>query len=533
MRSMRLCRIGLMGLGLSGGWAFAARADIPIRAVRLASGLIRPVYVTQAPGDATHLYIVEQRDANVTGHIRVFDMTTNTVSPTPFLSIDRLTNGNEQGLLGLAFHPSYASNGSLYVNYTDGTGTTQIRRYQRSASNPLVADTPTNVMSISQPQTNHNGGWMGFGPKDGYLYIASGDGGNGNDTGTGHTATIGNAQDLTNLLGKVLRVDVDGDDFGSDTARNYAIPKGGTDKPVKNPFYDNPSYPTAKPEIWHYGLRNPWRNSFDRKTGDMYIGDVGQDNYEEVDFQAGSSSGGTNYGWRFREGFHATPTVTTPPPPGFTYTDPILEYGRSLGVAVTGGYVYRGTENPAFEGTYIFGDYGSAKIWTTKYSGTGVATTRLIQNPQGSPAVNIPVYVDGVISSTTTIRSVSSFGEDAAGRLYITDLAGGEVFRLLVPLPGDANWDRLVDHSDFVALWNNFAPGVTGKTWTQGDFNDDGRVDFTDWQILERNLGRTMALPSEVPLFGEGAAVPEPAAWGLCTILFLLNLQRRGARDTM
>ena len=253
---------------------------------RVASGLAHPVFLTTPPGDFDRVFIIEQH----TGRIRILDLASGIVQPTPFLTVTGLSGGGERGLLGLAFHPNYANNGFFYVNIT--VPATRILRYSVSIGDPDVADpaSQTSILEIEQPQENHNGGWIGFGP-DGYLYIATGDGGASNDSGTGHTPAIGNAQDLTSLLGKILRLDVDGDDFPYDANRNYSIP-------ALNPFVGI----AGNDEIWAYGLRNPWRPSFDRLTGDLYIADVGQGACEEINLQLAESSGGENYGWRLREG---------------------------------------------------------------------------------------------------------------------------------------------------------------------------------------------------------------------------------------
>jgi hypothetical protein len=336
----------------------------------------------------------------------------------------------------------------------------------------------------------------------------------------GHTPNMGNAQDLTKLLGKMLRVDPTADDYPTDATRNYAIPKGGAGQPPKNPFYNDPAHPTARPEIWDFGVRNPWRNSFDRKTGDLYIGDVGQGQREEIDFQPANSAGGLNFGWRIMEGNISGPGINDPGhAPLNTLTPPIFDYnhGSDAGIAVTGGYVYRGSENPALDGTYIFGDYARAKIWAVKYSGTGTATPTLIHNPAAGLRIKT---ADG-----STIDSISSFGEDAQGNLYITELGtsetSGELFRLIPALPGDANGDWVVDIKDFKALYDHYAPNVLGKTWANGDFNDDGIVDFSDFQIFEQNFGRSYPFAS-VPV---GAAVPEPSA--LAAVLMSLVLFKR------
>ena len=510
--------------------ASSARADVPLRAQRVAAGLSQPLFVTAPANDNDRLFIVSKADTSSTASIRILNLTNNTINNTPFLTIPNLYTQSESGLLGLAFHPEWGQAGSpnkdyLYVNVTVpggafGVSQSQVRRYTRSATNPNAADPNSMqvVLTYDQPQANHNGGWMGFSPKDKYLYVATGDGGNFNDTGTGHTPGIGNSLDTNKLLGKMLRLDVNGDDFTADANRNYAVPRGGGGQPPKNPFAaaagstDNPA---GADEIWAYGLRNPWRNSFDRKTGDLWIADVGQDVLEEINFQAAASTGGQNYGWRAKEGTRLTGLTAATP----DMVDPVHEYGRTLGRSVTGGYVYRGPENKALEGAYLFADYGSSRIFSLRYNPDtrSVYDFRELQNAvAGGP--RIPT-LDG-----STMDSIASFGEDAQGRLYVVDI-GGEIFRLVPPVPGDANLDRTVNDADFRTLYANFAPFVTGKTWSQGDFNDDHIVNFTDYQILERQFGQTVPFGT----LPEGAAVPEPASAALlfASAALLLNRRRR------
>ncbi len=394
-------------------------------AERVASGLQTPVFLTAPPGDTTRVLIVEQH----TGAIRILRLSDRTLLPTPFLTVPGVSLGNEQGLLGLAFHPDYAINGFFYVDYTNPD--TQVVRYQVSLD-PNVANpaSATPVLSIDQPQPNHNGGWIGFGPDD-LLYLASGDGGGSDDDDTGHTALTGNGQDITdNLLGKILRIDVDGDDFPADPARNYAIPP-------TNPFTNA----TGDDEIWAYGLRNPWRVSFDRTTGDLYIGDVGQGSCEEIDVQPAASPGGENYGWRLREGLIATPTggVGGPRPPGaidpiFNYPHPGANCGGPdhgsafTGFAAVGGYVYRGPV-AALSGRYFFADYITAQVWSLVWDGSlpadGSNFTDLTDHSTD------PLWAPDVGS----LGQISSFGEDAAGNLYVLDL-DGEVFLMPEPAGG-------------------------------------------------------------------------------------------------
>jgi len=244
---------------------------------QIATGLDRPVFATSAPGDSDRLFVVEQHSAE----IKIVDLSTNTVSGT-FLNLPGgVSTGNEQGLLGLAFHPNYDTNGLFYVNFTDNNGVTQVQEFTRQTADIADASSARNILSITQPFSNHNAGWIGFG-QDNLLYVATGDGGGAFDP-------QGNSQDITNnLLGKILRIDIDADDFGTDPSRNYAIPDS-------NPFVGQ----TGDDEIFAYGLRNPYRNSFDRQTGDLYIADVGQGQREEIDVLLSGTSG-QNYGWAER-----------------------------------------------------------------------------------------------------------------------------------------------------------------------------------------------------------------------------------------
>jgi len=375
---------------------------------RIASGLSRPVYATTPVGDVNRLFVVEQ----YTGRIRIINLADNSINATPFLEINGLPTNSERGLLGLAFHPQYAINGFFYVYYTASNGDSIVEEFARSAGDPDLADIGSRrlVLQLTQPQANHNGGWIGFDASDGYLYIALGDGGGSNDRDL-HTPGIGNAQDITdNLLGKILRIDVDGADaYPVDDDRNYAIPPD-------NPFVNAP----GDDEIWVYGLRNPFRASFDRMTGDLYIGDVGQNQREEVNFQSADSSGGENYGWRPREGTIATPTGGVGAECPEDALDPIFESDHDDGPfarrVVTGGYVYRGPI-ASLAGLYIFADYQSGgAVWSLRFDGDGCTQLR---NWTGNAAID---------PNAGTIGNISSFAEDAMGNLYIVDL-GGEIFR--------------------------------------------------------------------------------------------------------
>ncbi len=398
-------------------------------AIRVASGLSLPVFATAPPGDFDRLFIVQQG-----GQIRILNLKTGLMNATPFLSASNLQTGGEQGLLGLAFDPDYATNGKFYVKCTApggafSSGISQIRQYQVS-SNPDLADTtPANIkimLSYDQPQTNHNGGWIGFSSRpddDHNLYIATGDGGNGNDFGTGHIEPGGNAQNNTTLLGKMLRIHVD------PATGTYTIPP---DNPNPSPS------PQPRREIWLLGLRNPFRDSFDRATGRMLIGDVGQDSREEIDVQQPTNpGGGENCGWRDREGFiqnpaYPTPTASPTPTPNPPRVNPIFDYPHSTGRTVIGGYVYRGTQFSGLQGVYIFGDYlgpsgGSAKVFSMNYDGTTATNFQDITDQL------FPIPTSG---GSVSLTNLSSLGEDAAGELYFTDIGNGNVYKLSPMLVG-------------------------------------------------------------------------------------------------
>ena len=346
----------------------AARPAFTLGVEAVASGFVRPTYLTHAGDD--RLFVVEQP-----GRIRI--VRGGRVLDAPFLDIGAKVNSraNEQGLLSVAFDPAYTSSGLFYVNYTrQPDGATVVERY-RVSDNPDAADPNSGevLLSIDQPEANHNGGQLQFGP-DGHLYIGMGDGGGGGD----RHGTIGNAQDDTALLGKMLRMDVRSGDVS----------------------------------IWAKGLRNPWRFSFDRATGDLYIADVGQNAYEEVNFQSASSAGGENYGWRILEGLHCYNPQENCDGAGLTL--PVAEYSHDSGCSVTGGYVYRGRAYPWLEGLYVFADYCSGMVWSLERSAPG----------------------EWVMTEVLEVRvTVSSFGEDAAGELYLAGHNEGAIYRLTSASP--------------------------------------------------------------------------------------------------
>jgi len=298
------------------------------------------------------------------------------IQGTPFLDLrDRVnTNGSERGLLGLAFDPNFAQTGDFYVDYTGAGGDTFVSRFHTDpGSNRTDPSSEQNLLHIKQPYANHNGGHLAFGP-DGYLYIGMGDGGSGGDP-------QGNGQNLGVLLGKLLRIDVNNGD-------PYAIPPD-------NPFVNQPD---ARPETWAYGLRNPWRFSFDSTTGDLYIGDVGQNQWEEIDFQPAGDPGGQNYGWSIREGFHEYKGQAA------GLIDPVVEYSHSDGCSVSGGVVVRDPDLPAWQGVYLYGDFCSGSVWG------------LLRQPDGS-------WLNNRLFQTSA--AISGFGVDAAGHVYMIDHSGG------------------------------------------------------------------------------------------------------------
>ena len=354
--------------------------QIPVALQQVASGLRFPLYLTAPPGDA-RLFIVEKG-----GAIRV--VTNGALLPTPFLDLSgKISGGAEQGLLGLAFDPAYATNGRFIVHYTDVSGNTTVSSYHVSAGDPDQAD-PTSegvLLTVEQPFSNHNGGQILFGP-DGMLYIGLGDGGSEGDPG-------GRGQSLADLLGDVLRLDV-----GSGTG--YTVPPD-------NPFVGQAG---ARPEVWSYGLRNPWRFSFDAATGDLYIADVGQDAWEEVDVvtAAGGAGRGANFGWNVMEGRHCFSGSTCDTS---RFTLPVLEYSHASGCSISGGYVYRGAAIPALQGHYFYADYCSG--WVRSFR---------LQDGQAVDQAQWPTLAPG--------GQVPSFGQDAAGELYVMN-AGGQVFRIV------------------------------------------------------------------------------------------------------
>lgn len=413
----------------------AAEAQAPLTTELVVQGLTSPTDVAAAPGDNTRLFVVQRG-----GQVRVIE--NDVLLATPFLDIDPIVqSGGEQGLLGIAFHPDYQNNGRFFLNYTTNGGATRVSEFAVTAdpnvASPTVVQT---IAAISQDFSNHNGGCIQFGP-DGMLYVGMGDGGSGNDPNN-------RAQTLSQRLGKMLRYDVD-----------LPIPF----IPADNPFVGTPGVPG---EIWMLGLRNPWRFSFDRMTGDLWIGDVGQGQREEIDFiPAGTGSGG-NLGWRCLEGTRCTGLS------GCSCTDtslipPIQEYTHSGGnCSITGGYVYRGAAIPSLQGTYFYADFCSNKIWSLEYDG-----------------MNVQNFVDRTLElrpqTGGSITGISTFGEDGDGEMYIATLSG-RLYRIIeeppaceatnfcTPLPTAQGFPALIGSGGSTEIGNNdftlFASGVpTGQ----------------------------------------------------------------------
>lgn len=385
---MRALMMALLGVILTGcdGWSLVVGSSTSppppqwvaaFPRLPLLSGLVG---LHQAPGDSATFYALRK-----SGQIVRFSNQSTASSVALVLDVSaRVLDSGESGLLGLAFHPQFASNGRLYLYYTGGSPlTSYLSRFVRRGDGSFHASDEEILLTVAQPFANHNGGQLAFGP-DGYLYLALGDGGSGGDP-------FGNAQNTNVLLGKILRLDVDG-------AAPYAIPPD-------NPFASG----GGRPEIWAYGLRNPWRFAFDRVTGELWAGDVGEDQYEEID----TIRRGGNYGWAIMEGAHCFNSATCNTT-GLIL--PVFEYTHSEGCSVTGGYVYRGNALSALQGRYLFTDFCSAKVWTLLPLAGGAVQVGMLDTLLGSP---------------------SSFAEDQAGELYALNLAGSAGANIYKLVPGD------------------------------------------------------------------------------------------------
>ena len=390
------------------GSVAATDATAQLRSQVYVVGLATPLGFAQDPSNPSVQYVVQQA-----GRIRVIK--DGVLQGTDFLDLSTsVSSSGERGLLGLAFPPDYAQTGRFYVNFTNLDGHTVVARFKRSA-NPFVADPgsrfdlrwggASGLPYIEQPYANHNGGTLAFGP-DGYLYIGMGDGGSGNDP-------LHLAQNPQPLLGKFLRLDVD---VADSHPSGYVVP-------ADNPFVDGDPIEAA-PEIWSFGLRNPWKFSFDDPafggTGALIIGDVGQGSWEEINYEP-PNRGARNYGWRNREGAH--PNVGSLPPAYMPLTDPIHEYDHSAGRSITGGYVYRGQALGTFyEGRYFYADFSLGRVWSIALA---------VSPSSGEASVSSIIEHTVELGGTAQLGNISSFGQDADGELYIVNYSGGTVLRLL------------------------------------------------------------------------------------------------------
>jgi len=429
---------------------------LELKSERIASGLSQPVFLTSAPGDNYRLFILEQYSG------KILILKNGLILPLPFLDLNVLiSKTGERGLLGLAFHPDYNANGHFYVNYTNTQGNTVVARYTVSG-NPDIADISSSqtVMTIDQPFENHNAGMLAFGP-DGYLYIATGDGGSGGDPGD-------RAQNGGLLLGKMLRIDIDG-------GIPYAIPPD-------NPFVDSVD---ILDEIWALGLRNPWRFAFDSRNGDLYIGDVGQNEWEEINVRPFTGIGGDNYGWRCYEGSNPFNTTGCGSPSDYIF--PVHEYNHTSGdCSVTGGYVYPGCAMPDLEGVYFFGDFCSGRIWSFRYDNGTISefTDRTAElAPGGGLAIDL----------------ISSFGVDAAGEMYIVDYSDGEIYKILpadgasqcATECGDTDGNGSISLLDITFLINYlYKGGPAPAVPAQADVNGSGEINILDVSYLVGYLYR-------------------------------------------
>jgi glucose/arabinose dehydrogenase len=461
----------------------------------------RPVGIYHAGDGTNRLFVVSQQ-----GQIRVFDNSESTTTSDVFLDIsDMVLYGGEQGLLGLAFHPNFGSNGFFYVDYTaDNPRRTVIARYTVSQGNPNQGDENSEqiILEVQQPYANHNGGQIAFGP-DGYLYVALGDGGSGGDPS-------GNGQNRSTLLGSILRIDVDSPSNG----KNYGIP-------ADNPFVGNAQ--GYREEIWAYGLRNPWRFSFDPITDWLWAGDVGQSSREEIDI----IENGGNYGWNIMEG-----NQCYSPSSGCDQTGlelPLLDYGRDIGYTATGGFVYRGSELLGLTGAYIYGDYGSGRIWALEYDGVGEAiNTELLD----------------------TSLNISSFGVDEEDELYICDL-NGKIYKLYAttdttppnigtpvhspsePFP-DQDVQVTVDVTDSSGVQEVILSYADNGDWTNVTMNFISGNEYTadipampdqtqvKYQIIAYDKLGNVAVADNLGLFYTYMVIPETPSIAVFTLTFIV-----------
>jgi glucose/arabinose dehydrogenase len=496
LRRARAVRHIAIGLALVPALAAPARAQLRLQP--FVSGLHFPLEFVQDPTTPSLKYVVEKG-----GRIRV--VRNGVLLPTPFLDVSAvIASAGEQGLLGLAFAPDYATSRRFFVNFTDVKGNTVVARFKRSTANALAADVTTRFdlrwggvqRFITQPFPNHNGGHLAFGP-DGYLYVGMGDGGSGDDP-------LNNGQNPASLLGKLLRIDVkvpDSDPNG------YVVP-------ATNPFADADPI-QALPEIWAFGVRNPWKFTFDNPalggTGAMLIGDVGQDSYEEVDYQP-PAAGGRNYGWRVREGAHDH--ITSPGPAYLPLVDPITEYDHTVGNSITGGFVYRGTAlSPFYRGRYFFADFVKGRVWSIL----------LVPKPGNEVGASGLIEHTAELGGTATLGNISAFGVDDRGELYVVNYSAGTVLKVVdthrhTAPPSDFDGDGRHDFTVWTpssGVWSTVG-SATGATTTlqwgtgtapfndvpvPGDYDGDGKTDIAVWRpstgawsILQSSNGGALSI---------------------------------------
>jgi glucose/arabinose dehydrogenase len=422
----------------------------PLSVEFVADGLRRPAAIAHVPGDPSRLFVCEKNS----GQIRIIDLISGEVLERPFLDLSMfqaISVVQERGLIGLAFHPEYASNRHFYVCYADGDGNQIVDRFTTSSVNPNAALPGLRHRIIAIPRTSsaHLGGWLGFSPADGYLYVSSGD-----------DEQLELAQEIEgNLLGSLLRIDVDGDDFPGDPERNYAVPPD-------NPLVGVP----GEDEIIAYGFRNPWRLGFDFQTGDLLIGDVGESSREEIDFLPGGSTGALNYAWPCREGTAVfQPQVCSA---GAELVDPVHEYTHQVGCAVIGGLVYRGSAVQNLAGTYFFADHCLRKVWSFRYdSAHGQVNEFMDRTDELTPA--------GGFSG-----AITTFGEDALGEMYIATIVGS-IYRI-VPAPpcypdcDTSSGQNVLDIFDFLCFQDAF---VSGDPYA--DCTGEGTLDVFDFLCFQ------------------------------------------------
>ena len=443
------------------------KAQPNIQLLEIANGFSRPVDIAHA-GDA-RLFIVEQR-----GRIQIINAQGERHSDT-FLNIENKvgSSAGERGLLGLAFHPNYATNGFFYVNYTQTSGHTRIARFNRSENDPNIADPNSEVilLAIDQPFGNHNGGGIKFGA-DGYLYVGMGDGGSAGDPQN-------NSQNNSSLLGKMLRIDVD-------NGSPYGIPED-------NPFVNNTS---VRDEIWATGLRNPWRFSFDRETNDMWIADVGQNAWEEISLQSGTSMGGENYGWRCKEGFENFRPNDCEADESLTEPIHVYQTGGPDGASITGGFVYQGQSSPALVGHYIYGDYVSQKIWSLTSNDNEEWTNQELLN--------------------SGIR-ISTFGEDQSGELYVAAHSQGTIFQIV---------------ADPISAVNNI-PSLEYFTISPNPFQDNLKITLSKKNPIPIQLSIynwNGQIVYETSIKGSGTYHKEMELRGYGSGLYYIELMQEGKR---